>query len=161
MKAQKNVFYIIGVDLGVSFVKVGIYDIEGNCKGVTVKDSPGDYPKPGVFIQKNEDYMKVVLDSLKEAVEKSGIDNSKVEVIGFSGAMGGATGVDRKWNVIANWSIVSDTRYYPYVVEMQNIAGEQILKISGTNFPFFAPKLLCHQTPYNSFLFSEFQRTVF
>ncbi len=142
MKAQKNVFYIIGVDLGVSFVKVGIYDIEGNCKGVTVKNSPGDYPKPGVFIQKNEDYMKVVLDSLKEAVEKSGIDNFKVEVIGFSGAMGGATGVDRKWNVIADWSIVSDTRYYPYVVEMQNIAGEQILKISGTNFPVFAPKLL-------------------
>ena len=134
--------YLIGVDVGVSFVKSGVYDIDGNCKGVAVKKSPGEYLKPGVFIQKNEDYMKIILDTLKEAVEKSGIDNSKVEVIGFSTAMGGATGVDSNWNVITDWSIVSDNRYYPYVAEMQNKAGEQILKLSGTNFPFFAPKLL-------------------
>jgi xylulokinase len=134
--------YLIGIDAGVSFVKAGVYDIEGNCEGVVNKSSPGDYPSPGVFIQKNEEYLTTVLDALKEAVEISGIDSSDVEAVGFSSAMGGATGVDKDWNVILDWSIISDTRYYPFVVEMQEAAADLILRLSGTNFPLFAPKLL-------------------
>lgn len=134
--------YLIGIDAGVSFVKAGVYDVNGNCEGAVNKSSPGDHPSPGVFIQKNEDYLSTVLNALKEAVEKSGIDSSDVEAVGFSTAMGGATGVDKDWTTVTDWSIISDTRYYPYVVQMQKAAGGLIQRLSGTNFPIFAPKLL-------------------
>ena len=58
--------YLLGVDIGVSFVKAGIYDLNGTCKASVIKNSPGDYPKPGVFIQKNEEYLQVVVETLKE-----------------------------------------------------------------------------------------------
>ena len=127
--------FLLCIDAGVSFVKAGVYDADGNCEGLVNKSSPGDYPGPGVFIQKNEDYLSTVLNALKEAVEISGIDSSDVEAVGFSSAMGGATGVDKDWNAVADWSIISDTRYYPHVVEMQKAAGGLIQRLSGTNFP--------------------------
>ncbi|HEB33019.1 MAG TPA: hypothetical protein ENI15_19415 [Spirochaetes bacterium] len=73
--------YLIGIDAGVSFVKAGVYDLKGNCEGAVNKSSQGDYPSPGVFIQKNEDYLSKVLNALKEAVEKSGIDRSAFELL--------------------------------------------------------------------------------
>ena len=134
--------YLIGVDVGVSFVKAGVYDTEGNCLAAAQNSSPGEYPEPGVFIQSNADYLSAVVKTLREAVEKSGIDSAEVEAVGMSGAMGGATGIDRDWNVALDWSIITDTRYYPYVTRMQEAMGEQILRLSGTNFPIFGPKLL-------------------
>ena len=134
--------YLIGVDVGVSFVKAGVYAADGSCLATVQNVSPGEYPEPGVFIQSNADYLDAVTKTLRETVEKAGIDRSRVEAVGISGAMGGATGVDKDWNVVLDWSIISDTRYYPYVTRMKEKAGEQILRLSGTNFPIFGPKLL-------------------
>ena len=71
-----------------------------------------------------------------------------VEAIGFSGAMGGAMGVDRNWQVAADWSIISDTRFYPYVTRMQNAQSRKILEQSGTNFPIMGPKILWWKEEY-------------
>ncbi|MCP4400775.1 MAG: xylulose kinase [bacterium] len=141
--------YLIGVDIGVSFVKVAIYDTEGNCKTTITKSSPAEYPKPGMFIQTGDDFLRIVLDALKESVEQSGIQPSVVEAIAFSGQMGGAIGVDKDWNALTTWSNPMDTRYTPYVTHMQARAQEQILRLSGTNFPFFAPKLLWWKNEYS------------
>ncbi len=140
--------FLIGVDVGVSYVKAGVYDRKGGCIKTVSKPAPGEYPKPGVFIQKNEEYLSTVVSVLTDVVEISGIDGNNVAAVGFSGAMGGATGVDADWNVIFNWSILSDTRYHPYVTHMQDIAGSQISSLSGTNFPIFAPKLLWWKNKY-------------
>ena len=140
--------YLIGVDIGVSFVKVAIYDTDGNCQTTSTKSSPADYPEPGVFIQTGDDFLSIVIDALKESVEQSGIQPSAVEAIAFSGQMGGAIGVDKEWNAVTTWSNPMDTRYTPYVTQMQERAQEQILRLSGTNFPFFTPKLLWWKHEY-------------
>jgi xylulokinase len=134
--------YLIGIDAGVSFVKAGVYDTEGNPKAVVQKPSPGEYPKPGVFIQKNDDYFEAVVSALRDAVESARIDGGDVEAVGISSALGGATGVDRDWHSVLDWSIISDTRFNPYVTRAQELAGETIRRQSGTNFPIFGPKLL-------------------
>ena len=126
--------FLVGVDVGVSYVKAGVYDQNGDCIKTVSQPAPGEYPKPGVFIQKNEEYLSTVVSVLNDIMETSGINSEKVEAVGFSGAMGGATGVDADWNVIFDWSILSDTRYHPYVTQMQNTAGSQISSLSGTNF---------------------------
>ena len=33
--------YLIGIDAGVSFVKAGVYDVDGNCEGLVKKPRPG------------------------------------------------------------------------------------------------------------------------
>lgn len=134
--------YLIGIDIGVSLVKAGIYDLNGTCIYTVSKSSPGEYPKPNVFIQKNEDYFRVVIDTLKETVKGADVNSANIEAVSVSSAMGGATGIDQNGDVVFDWSIVSDTRYLPYVQEMQKEAGDSLLKLSGTNFPIFGPKLL-------------------
>ena len=140
--------YLVAVDVGVSFVKAGIYDTEGRSLAVSLKPARGEYPQPGVFLQKNQDYLATVLAAIKEALDRSGVDGRGVAAVGFSCALGGATGVDRDWDVVFDWSIISDTRYYPHVTRMQQEAGPEILRLSGTNFPIFAPKLLWWKEEY-------------
>jgi len=134
--------HLIGIDIGTSFIKIGIYDFEGNCVGMISKDNPGQYPEPGVFLQSSEKIVSIVLNSLKEVLEKSGTSGSDVEAIGFSAAMGGLMGVDRNWNPVADWSIISDTRFYPYATRMLENSEKEIIELSGTTFPIGAPKIL-------------------
>jgi len=134
--------YLVGVDAGVSFVKAGVYDVDGNSQGLVIKSAPGRYPQAGVFLQSAEELLRIIQEALKEAVERAGIPGNEVQAIGFSGAMGGAMGVDRHWQVAADWSIISDTRCYPYVTRMLNAQNRKILEQSGTNFPIMGPKIL-------------------
>jgi xylulokinase len=134
--------FLAGVDIGVSFIKVGIYDPEGNCKANITKINPGKYPAPDVFIQSSEEMLKIVITSLKEAVELSKVESSSVKAIGFSGAMGGFMGVNEKWEPVAEWSIVSDTRYNKYSAKMIARAEEKIIELSGSSSAVFGPKIL-------------------
>jgi xylulokinase len=134
--------YLIGVDAGVSFIKVGVYDVEGNSQATVIKNAPGQYPKAGVFLQSAEELLGIIREALKEAVVRAGVPGNAVEAIGFSGAMGGAMGVDEEWRVAADWSIISDTRFYPYVTRMLQAQSRKILEQSGTNFPIMGPKIL-------------------
>ena len=140
--------YLMGIDVGVSFIKTGIYDASGKLVSMSVIENPGEYPEQGVFLQKSKKMFEITVKSIKEAVKKSGIDNISIEAIGFSGAMGGLMGVDKNWEPVAEWTIISDTRFYPYATDLISKYGKKILKYSGTNFPVFAPKILWWKAEY-------------
>ncbi len=134
--------YLIAVDMGVSFVKVGLYDTNANLVQTVTEKVPGNYPEPGVFIQKADDYLELVLASIKKCIESSGVPASSVEGIGFSAAMGGALGIDKDFNIAADWSIVSDSRFNTHVLGMLEKRRDMLLKHSGTNFPVYGAKIL-------------------
>ena len=58
--------YLIGVDAGVSFVKVAVYDPEGNSRATIVKSVPGEYPKTGVFLQSADVILGIIKAALRE-----------------------------------------------------------------------------------------------
>lgn len=134
--------YLLCADLGVSFIKVGIYDFNGTAIGSVNKKAPGEFPKPGIFLQKSEDLFYLMIEAFKEVIQKTQINGSLIEAIGFSSAMGGAMGINEKWEPVVDWSIISDTRFNPYVVKMLKEMSVTILKKSGTNYPIFAAKIL-------------------
>ncbi len=65
--------YLIGIDMGVTLVKVGIYDINGSCINMVTDKSPADLPGPGIFVQSGEDFFRIVINTLKDSMEKSGM----------------------------------------------------------------------------------------
>ncbi len=140
--------HLIGVDIGVSFIKVGVYDIDGNCKSIVTKANPGHYLQQDVFIQSSEEMVKIVISSLKETVEKSGVKSSTVIAIGFSGAMGGFMGVNNSLEPVAEWSIISDRRYSKYASGFLSKAERKIIELSGSNFAVFGPKILWWKNDY-------------
>ncbi len=134
--------YLMAVDMGVSFVKVGIYDTRAKCMHSVSEKVPNTQPKAGVFMQKADDYLQIVLNLIKRCVQGSSILGKHIECIGFSAAMGGAMGIDRDFNVAADWSIVSDQRFNPYVFEMLDKEKRLLIGKSGTNFPVYGAKIL-------------------
>ena len=140
--------YLIAIDAGVSFVKVGIYDEEGGRKAGAVRSAPSAQPAPGVFIQDPDELYDLARDALREAVTESGVGKTSVAAIAVSGAMGGAMGVDRHWRPVTEWSIVSDTRFLPHAVAMQEAAHQSILSLSGTNLPVLGAKMLWWKERY-------------
>jgi xylulokinase len=56
--------------------------------------------------------------------------------------MGGAIGIDAQWEPVTEWSNPLDSRYLPFTTRMLQDAGEEILRKSGSNAPYFGPKVL-------------------
>lgn len=140
--------YLMAVDMGVSFLKVGIYDTEANLLSAVTQKVPGEHPRPGVFVQKAEDYLKIALLAIKKCLNASKVLADHIECIGFSAAMGGAMGVDKDFNVVADWSIISDTRFNPYVLKMLKESKEDLIEYAGTNYPVFGAKILWWKNEY-------------
>jgi sugar (pentulose or hexulose) kinase len=57
--------YILAIDLGVSLVKIGIYDASGNRTLLVTERSPAEYPQPDVFVQSGDEYFKIVIRLIK------------------------------------------------------------------------------------------------
>jgi xylulokinase len=134
--------YLIGLDIGTTLVKGGVYDSHGECVCACTKKAPEECPGPGVYIQSGEEFFTTVVEVLKNCVRGGSFAPDRVEAIGFSGQMGGAIGVDRDWRPVTEWSNGLDTRYVPYTSRMSRIDAEGMLTFSGTSFSYFAPKIL-------------------
>jgi xylulokinase len=134
--------HLIAIDAGVSFIKAGVYDSEGSRLALASHPAPVEQPRPGTFIQNADLLYDLARDALREAVAASGVRPGSVAAIGISGAMGGALGVDADWQPVTEWSIVSDTRFMPHALAMQDGAHREILERSGTNLPVMGAKSL-------------------
>ena len=133
--------FVVAVDLGTSFIKCGIYDENGRCCSHCYKSVPDERPTAGVFIQRGEKLLAVVLKCIKSAVKALGERSKDVHAIVFTGQMAGFIGVDKEWNDITTWSCSLDSRYMPYTQTLIQNYGDLILKQSGTNCPVMAPKI--------------------
>jgi len=132
---------LMSIDLGTSFIKVGVYEIEGNCIVMESKKSHCENPEPSVYIQDGETFCKIVEELMKNISEKLGTRSQGIEAIAFTGQMAGVIGVDKNWNDVTGYSNTMDTRYGAYGKKMIHDWGENILKYCGTNAPVMAPKI--------------------
>lgn len=131
---------LMSVDLGTSFIKVGIYDTDSKCVATETEPVKDYRPSPGVFIQKGEELFASVLACIKKTTNWLGERAQKIEAIAFTGQMSGFMGVDEHWNDITTWSCSLDSRYMPYAERQMAQLRDQFLDIGGTNFPQMAPK---------------------
>ena len=130
----------MAVDIGTSFIKNGVYDIEGNCLAncsVPVKD---DALAPGVIVQHGEDIYASVFKLLKETANKLQEKAKDICAISFTGQMAGSIGVDENWNDITSWTFTLDSRYLPYSDVQRQTIGDKMYQISGTNAPIMCSK---------------------
>ena len=131
---------LMAVDLGTSFIKVGVYNTASECQTVEMEPVKDYRPSPGVFIQKGEELFASVVACMKKTAASLGERAGNVEAIAFTGQMSGFMGVDKDWNDITTWSCSLDTRYMPYAERQMAELKEEFLRTAGTNFPAMAPK---------------------
>lgn len=132
---------LMAIDLGTSFIKVGVYDTQSNCVASSSEQVRGECPNPGIFIQYGDEIMQSVTACVKKTTELLGNRKKHIEAIVLTGQMAGFMGVDQELNDITTWSCSLDGRYLPFAEKMMKEYSGLILEQSGTNSPVMAPKI--------------------
>lgn len=134
--------FLIGVDLGTSVVKAALYRSDGVALATATQGTTLHQPGPGIAEQDPEAYVRSTLDAIRRVVQEADVSPDAVAAIGFAGQMGGAMAIDNHWRALTPWYVSTlDTRYVPYIAEMERRAGAEMIARSGA-VPIFGPRLL-------------------
>ncbi|MEI4472391.1 xylulokinase [Frigidibacter sp. MR17.24] len=134
--------HVIGVDIGTTGTKAGIYDSEGRLKGEAFEESRLIYPGPGLVEQDPEDIFSSVVNTVRSAMQASGLAPDRIAAIALDGQMAGLMAVDADWNPVTHYDSWLDTRCAPWLDELRPHEDE-IIRTCGMALAFnHAPKLL-------------------
>ena len=134
--------YLIGVDLGTSVVKAGLYDAAGRLAAQAARPAPLRQPVPGVAEQDGEEFMAAAAASVREVVSRAGAAAARVAGVAFDGQMGGAMAVDRRFRALTPWYPSGlDGRYLPHQQLLAERAGARLIELCG-DLPIMSPRML-------------------
>lgn len=141
--------YLIGVDLGTMGTKAAIFDTEGNLVALAFEESKLLYPKPGWVEQEPEDFYLSSVRTIKECLEKSGVNPGEVAALAFDGQMAGIGTIDAQWQTPTVYDSWLDTRCKPYIDRMREHQDLIIEKSGGPPTYSHGPKILWwkHEEP--------------
>ncbi|MCS6828216.1 MAG: FGGY family carbohydrate kinase [Caldilinea sp.] len=122
--------YLIGVDLGTAGTKAAIFDSEGNLIADAYEESRLICPKPGWVEQEPEDIYRSAVRTIRECLERSGVDPGTVAALAFDGQMAGIGAVDENWEAPIHYDSWLDTRCRAYIEQMQDEA-DRIIALTG------------------------------
>lgn len=127
---MKNKF-LIGVDLGTSGTKTAIYDLEGSPVAEAFCEVQIHYPKPGIVEQETHDFYDSAAKTVKECIQKSGIDPKEVAAIAFDSQMAGVGAIDEYYMPATRFDSWLDMRCQPFIKWMDEEAGDKITQLTG------------------------------
>ena len=133
---------LIGVDLGTMGTKAAIFDTEGNLLALAIEESKLLYPKPGWVEQDPDDFYFSSLRTIKECLEKSGVDPGQVAALAIDGQMAGIGTIDAHWQTPTVYDSWLDTRCAPYIDRMREHQDLIIENSGGAPTYSHGPKIL-------------------
>lgn len=102
--------YLVGLDGGTTGCKTCIFDLDGKLVGSDYREYPSYYPEPGWVEQTTEDLLPNFYDSIKTAINKSGINPEDIIGFGFS-SQGSVIGMlDENGELLRPWVGWQDLR---------------------------------------------------
>jgi xylulokinase len=134
--------FLFGVDLGTMGTKAAIFDAAGTLLASAFEESVLHYPRPGWVEQDPNDFYASSARTIKECVEKSGIDPGDVAAIAFDGQMAGIGAVDADWGTPTPYDSWLDTRCTPYIEGMKRHEDLVIQRTGGPPTYCHGPKIL-------------------
>ena len=122
--------YVLGIDAGTESIRSGIYDEKGNCVSFGVSENVNIHRHPGWGEQSIEQWDKSLIESIKEAISKSGIDPHDIEGIGLDGTSCTVVCLDKEGRPLRDAVMWMDIRA---AAEADEIAacGDPALKYVG------------------------------
>ncbi len=135
--------YYIGIDLGTSAVKLLLMDKKGKIWNVVSREYPLYFPQPGWSEQSPEDWIREVLDGIKELT--ADCNKTQIAGIGCGGQMHGLVALDKDDRVIRPAILWNDGRTEEETAWLNTEIGKGRLSELTANIAFAgftAPKLL-------------------
>ncbi len=136
---------LIGVDLGTTGSKAGIFSTEGKILGSGYYEYPCIYPKPGWVDQDVNLVVESAMNSIRDALRESGIDADRIASISFSTQRCCTIFLDEQNQLIRPMISWMDNRPIEEVKEIdRKVPFKKYLKITGfpNNTTWMLPKML-------------------
>ncbi|MCD6569927.1 MAG: FGGY-family carbohydrate kinase [Deltaproteobacteria bacterium] len=128
--------YLLGIDLGTTACKTGIFDTNGNRVALASKEYPLYTPYPSYAEQDAEDWWNAVVETLKEVLDASGIDPRDIKGIGAGGPCYGHVFLDSSGNVLRRAITFQDrraTKQAQWI--MKNLNDQKRFELTGNPLP--------------------------
>ncbi|MBN1293789.1 MAG: xylulokinase [Candidatus Latescibacteria bacterium] len=121
--------YLVGIDLGTSSVRAGIYNSEnGSRLSMAARGYPINTPSSNRSEQNPEDWWKAVCEALLEAQNTAGIKGSEITGISFDGQMHGGVLLDGSGHPVCPAIIWPDSRGAGEIDELTDLIGDTLLE---------------------------------
>jgi xylulokinase len=117
--------YLLGIDLGTSSVRAGIFSEDGQTKAIAAESYPIITPSPSIAEQDPIVWWNKTCSAIKKALELSKLKGSDIAGISFSGQMHGTVILDADGNLIAPAVIWADSRSAGVINEIEDIIGSE------------------------------------
>jgi len=123
--------YFIGFDNGTMGTKVAIYTTDGQLVSEAYREHEILYPKPGWAEMEPDQFYRVVVDGIKECVQKGKVDPDAIGGISCSGIICGFVPIDENWNPVGPYYPYLDGRAQKEAKQLQEIEDPLWAKESG------------------------------
>ena len=125
------VTYLIGVDLGTSSTKAGLYSGDGTLVAEASVEVPILYPQPGVVEQENEDFYTTAAQAIRTVMQQSGADPNEVAAIAYDSQMAGVGSINEDFQPATRFDSWLDMRCEPQINYLQKHHGARIAELTG------------------------------
>ncbi len=115
--------YLIGVDIGTSGTKTILINPQGHVLTRAMAEYPLYSPRPQWSEQEPADWWAASWQTIKEVLDKSGVDPREVKGIGLSGQMHGSVFLDANGEVLRRALLWNDQRTQDECDWITNIVG--------------------------------------
>ncbi|MDR0841461.1 MAG: xylulokinase [Christensenellaceae bacterium] len=124
--------YLMGVDIGTSGVKTVLFDTEGAQIASASAEYPLYQPQNGWAEQDPDDWWEGAAHTIREAIEKAGIDPKAICGVGLSGQMHGLVMLDKSGAPLRRSIIWCDGRTGEECREITRLVGkERLIEITA------------------------------
>ena len=135
--------YLIGVDIGTQGTKTNLYDEAGCVLGSSFEPSNLISPKAGEVYQQADEIFSSVINTIREAVAKSGVDATKIAALGMDSQMAGILGIGKDFEAVTYYDSWLDTKCGKYIAEMKRLANQRSVELNGAPVTYtHGPKVL-------------------
>ncbi len=133
----------IGVDIGTTGIRAGVYDESFSLLGSATGRSLVKRGTGGEIVQYPDDIYSETAKAVRHAVEQARADVKSVACLSFDGQMAGIMGIDADWNAVTPYDSWLDTRCSSQVTEIDRRAAGLVAQKTG-NIPSYnhGPKIL-------------------
>ncbi len=133
----------VGVDIGTTGIRAGVYDGDFRLLGTGTGESIIRRGPDNELIQEPEEIYRETAAAVRRAVRQSGVDARGIEAVSFDGQMAGVMGIDENWNPVTPYDSWLDTRCGQQVRAMEDSARQLVIEKTGS-MPSYnhGPKIL-------------------
>ena len=124
--------YLLGADIGTSATKTVLFDETGKVVAAATQEYALMQPQNGWAEQNPVDWYEATVNTIRKAVEKSGVPAADIKGIGLSGQMHGLVMLDKAGEVIRPAIIWCDQRTgAECAVITEKIGAERLIEITA------------------------------